>query len=144
LPLGVAWGRASWDVFKEVFAFGGELFLLNVGGQLLNASQVLILTRTLGLGAAAVWTIATKVFPLAFQLVSRILDFSSSAFGEMVVRGEREKLQRRFRDVFLLTASGAVFVGTGVAACNQSFIAAWTKGKIIWGAQNDLLLGLLL
>jgi len=144
LPSSQGWGRASWKTFKEVFMFGGDLFLLSLGYQLFNASQVVIISRTLGLSAAAVWTIATKIYPLAFQLVSRIFDFSSSAFGEMVVRGEGEGLQRRFRDVFLLTASGAIFVGAGVAVCNGTFLEVWTGGKILWGAQNDLLLGLLL
>lgn len=144
LPSGNAWGRTSWKAFKEVFMFGGDLFLLLLGSQLINASQVVIISRTLGLTTAAVWTIATKVYPLAYQVVSRIFDFSSSAFGEMVVRGEREGLQRRFRDVFLLTASGAVFVGAAVAVCNGSFIQVWTRGKIVWGAQNDVLLAVLL
>jgi O-antigen/teichoic acid export membrane protein len=139
-----AWGRANRKTFKEVFAFGGELFLLLLGSQLLNASQIIVITRSLGLSAAAVWTVATKVYPLAFQLVSRIFDFSSSAFGEMVVRGEQEGLRRRFRDVFLLTASAAVFVGAGVAVCNGSFLEVWTRGKIVWGIQNDVLLGSLL
>jgi len=144
LPPRNAWGRASWKAFKEIFLFGADLFLLLLGSQLVNASQVVIISRTLGLTAAAVWTIATKIYPLAFQLVSRVFDFSSSAFGEMVVRGEHEGLQRRFRDVFLLTASGAVFVGAAVAVCNGTFIEVWTRGKIVWEPYNDLLLGLLL
>jgi O-antigen/teichoic acid export membrane protein len=143
-PAANEWGRATWATFKEIFGFGWELFLLSVGLQLLNASQVVIISRKLGLTAAAVWAVATKVYPLAFQLVSRIFDFSSSAFAEMVARGEREKLQRRFRDVFLLSASSAVFSGAAVAVCNGSFVSAWTKGKISWAEHNNLLLGLLL
>lgn len=144
LPSGAGWGSASRKVFKEVFSFGGELFLLSIGSQLLNASQVIVITRTLGLTAAAVWTVATKIYPLALQLVCRIFDFSSSALGEMVVRGEQEGLRRRFRDVFLLTASAAVFVATGVAVCNGSFLEVWTGKRISWDSQNNLLLGGLL
>jgi O-antigen/teichoic acid export membrane protein len=137
-------GRANWKVFKEVFAFGSEVFALSVGWQLVSATQVVIVSRTLGLTAAAVWSVGTKVYPLAFQLVSKIFDFSSSAFSEMVVRGEKELLQRRFRDVFLLTTSTALFIGAGVAVCNGVFLQVWTRGEIAWEIQDDLLLGLLL
>src|SRR5262249_39061058 len=90
LPQRRAWGRPSWKVFKEVFAFANDLFLMTIGLQLLNASQVIIITRTLGLEMAAVWSVASKAFlQLAFQFVQRILDFSYGALGEMIVRNER-------------------------------------------------------
>jgi O-antigen/teichoic acid export membrane protein len=127
-PSADGWGKPSAKLFKEVFAFGKDLFLLGVGLQLLNASQVLIISRTLGLTAVTVWTIGTKTLILAQQVVARISDFSSSALGEMVVRGEQEKLERRFRDILVLTASAGVFVGASLAVCNGSFIAVWLKG----------------
>lgn len=138
------WGKASATVFKELFAYGGDLFLLSLGLQLLNASQIIIVTKTLGLSAAAAWAVATKSFVLGQQFVGRIFDFSGSALGEMVVRGERENLQRRFRDIVVLTTSVAVFAGAAIAVCNGSFIKVWTKVHIDWPWQNDVLMGLLL
>jgi O-antigen/teichoic acid export membrane protein len=132
------WGKPSLNIFKELFAFGKDLFLLSIGLQLINASQVVIITRTLGLTAAAVWTIATKTFLLAQQIVARISDFSSSALGEMVVRAERERLQRRFRELLTLTASVAVFAGASIAVCNGSFIAVWLKGGPHSFATSDI------
>src|SRR5207248_1496529 len=120
-PVAGEWGRLSAKIFKEVFDFGRDLFLLLVGVQLLNASQIVIITRTLGLTPATVWSFATRTFVLGYQVVSRIFDFSSSALGEMVVRREEERLRRRFREIFLLTASLAVFIGASVALCNGSF-----------------------
>src|SRR5437660_4340157 len=122
LPSRGNWGRPNYTVFKHLFSFGGELLLLSIGYQLANASQVIIVSRTLGLTAAAVWAIATKTFVLGQQVVLKIFSFSGSALGEMVVRGERETLKRRFRDVLLLTASFAVFVGVSIAICNGSFL----------------------
>ncbi len=122
------WPPPSPQVFREIFAFGKDLFLLSVGLQLLNASQGVIIARTLGLTAVAVWTIATKSFFLAQQVVARISDFSSSALGEMVVRGEGELLKRRFRELVVLTGSAAVLAGISLAVCNGSFIAVWLKG----------------
>lgn len=144
LPSKGCWGRPSRGIFDEIFAFARDMFLTLVGYQLLNASQLVVISRTLGLSAAAIWSVANKVFPVAFQGVSRILDFSGSAIAELHIRGERDKLRRRYADVLLLTASAAVFAGAAIAVCNSSFLIVWTKGEIAWPRRNDILLGLLL
>jgi O-antigen/teichoic acid export membrane protein len=144
LPARGCWGRPSRTVFGDLFAFARDMFLMVVGLQLLNASQLIVISRTLGLSAAAVWSVANKAVPVAFQGVSRIFDFSGSALGELHIRGERDKLRRRYADVLLLTASAAVFAGAALAVCNTSFMMVWTKGEISWPRRNDVLLGLLL
>jgi O-antigen/teichoic acid export membrane protein len=137
-PVGRGWGRPSSKIFAEIFAFGKDLFLLSVGLQLLNASQGVIIARTLGLTSVTVWAVATKSFLLAQQVVARISDFSSSALGEMVVRGERDRLKRRFRELLLLTGSAGVLVGLALALCNGSFIAVWLKGGSRVISENDV------
>lgn len=144
LPSRGNWGRPSRIIFKELFSFASDLVLLLIGLQLLNASQLIVISRTLGLSAAAVWAIANKAFPVAFQSVSRIFDFSGSALGELHIRGEQEKLRRRYADVLSLTASAAIFAGAALAICNSNFLVVWTKGAIAWPRRNDVLLGLLL
>lgn len=147
LPAKGKWGRPGMILFKELFRFGNELFLLTLGLQLLNASQVVIISRTLGLPTASVWGIATRTFLLAFQAVSRIFDFSAGALGEMIVRAERANLVRRYRDVMLLTASAGVFICVSIALCNSSFLSVWTsmsgKPPVSWNLQNDALMALL-
>ena len=147
MPAKGHWGSASMALFKELFRFGNELFLLTLGLQLLNASQVVIISRTLGLSAAGTWAIATRTFLLAFQAVSRIFDFSAGALGEMIVRSERANLLRRYRDVILLTATSGVFICVSVALCNPSFLEIWTSmsGRVAvsWELQNDVLMGVL-
>jgi O-antigen/teichoic acid export membrane protein len=144
LPARGCWGQPSRVVFFELFAFASDMFLTAVGLQLLNASQLVVISRTLGLSAAAVWAVANKAYPVAFQGVSRIFDFSGTALGELHIRGERDKLRRRYSDVLVLTASAAIFAGATMAVCNTSFMIIWTKGEIAWPRQNDVLLGLLL
>src|SRR5260221_12636265 len=97
-PPAGAWGRANRETFHELFSYGRELFLLSVGLQLVSASQIIVISRTLGFDAAAIWTIATKAFMLAQQIVYRPLDFSSAALSEMMAREERERRLARFRD----------------------------------------------
>lgn len=141
-PVG-ARGHFDPKVFRELFWFAHDLFVLNLGVQLVNASQIVIITRTLGLEAAAVWSVAMKGYMLAQQFVWRLWDYSANALSEMVVRAERPRLQQRFSELVVLTASISVFVGLGVAACNESLLAVWTRHRISWNPINDWLLPVL-
>ena len=143
LPPAGSWGRANWKTFHDLFSYGREIFLLTVGWQLVNASQVMVISRTLGLDAAAVWSIATKPFMMAQQVVNNLFNFSFSALAEMMVRKERDRLLTRFRDLLVISASLSMFAGMAVGLCNQSFMALWTKGLVSWNSSNDWLMSLL-
>ena len=144
MPPRGARGRVEAKVFKELFFFGGDLFILSLGLQLVSASQLVIISRTLGLEAAAVWAVATKGFTMAQQVVWRLWDSSWSTIAEMVVRNERARLQRRFSEIYLITASASVFVGLGVAVGNAALLETWTGGRIQWEPLNDVLMAVLL
>ena len=74
------------------------------------------------------------------MLVWRIFDFSTPALAEMMVRGERDRLLRRFREITVFSASLSVVAGALLAVCNGPFVWLWTGGKIHWSPVNDLLL----
>lgn len=137
------WGRPRMAIFRELFTFGKDMFLLALGWQLLSSSQVVMVTRLSGLDAAANWSICTKVFTLAQQVVWRLNDFSYGAFSEMFVRGETDRFRERFKDTLLLTASAAVFVGVIGAVCNSDFVHLWTGGRVGWHPINDAFMALL-
>ena len=135
------WGRPTWMAFRELLVFGRDAFLIAMGGQFMNASQTLLLTRLLGLDAAATWSVCTKAYLLLVQVIGRIFDYSSAALAEMIVRGERERLMRRFREIAALSVNLAVAAGVLLAVANSPFVQFWTSGKIGWPAWNDPLLG---
>jgi len=145
-PPAGTWGRASWKYFREMFSYGKDLFLVSVGNQIIVASQIMLITRRLGLEAATAWNIGTRTYTLLFQATMRIGVYSLPALSEMIVRGEEAKLKERFRDVVILSASLAAYVAISFALCNSAFVEVWTglsKGKTMyWPQQNDLLLGL--
>jgi len=143
-PPAGSWGRVSWSLFKELFKYGSDIFLMSVGYQLTSASQIMIISRTLGLKEAAVWTIATKVFLLLQQGVFQLWTFSANAISEMMVRQEWGRLRQRFHDIVVLTAASSVLVAGVMGACNASFLAVWTKDRIGWSVANDWLLAILL
>lgn len=134
------WGKPEWKTFKEVFFYGTDVFLVSIGLQLITASQAPVITRTLGLEAVAIWSVATKLFMLSQQLVYRLLDFSLAAFSEMIVRGEKARLQTRFRDLIILTGSASAALGVTMALCNRAFLSLWTHNRISWPIENDILM----
>jgi O-antigen/teichoic acid export membrane protein len=142
-PSAGAWGKANLKTFKELFNYGREVFMMSVGWQLVNASQMLVIGRTLGFDVAGIWSIATKPFTMAQQVVFRLLDYAGAGLAEMMVRQERERLLTRFRDVVIISASLAVWIGLAVALCNYDFLALWTKGEVSWGKTSDWLMGLM-
>jgi hypothetical protein len=134
-------GTVSVAAARDLFRFGGNLFFLSLGLVLLGSSQAPIIARVVGLDAAAVWGVATKVFTMAQQLVGRLLDASASALMEMVVRKERERLRTRFQDILAMTAALAMWAGTTAAVCNGPLLEVWTRGRISWPWTNDVLMG---
>lgn len=138
--------RGSYDphLFRELFHFGSGLFLMNLGSQLASASQVIVISRMLGMESAAVWAIATKIFTLAQQFVSRLLDSSAGGLAEMVVRGESGQLQKRFHDLVSISAVMAVMASATIALTNGTLIEIWTSGQITWAPWNNYLLACVL
>ena len=135
------WGRPRTSRFLQMLVLGRDMFLVNVGFQFVMASQTLIVTRVLGLEGAAIWSVCTKMFALALQLVWRLYDFSSTAFAEMFVRKEEEQLQRRFKGIVTVTASLAALAGVLFAVFNQPFVALWAGPQLAWDNINNVLLG---
>ena len=137
------WGVITWARFRELFAFGRDSFLMGIGWQFISASQTILLTRFLGLETAAIWSVCTRTYTVVIMLVSRIFDFSTPALTEMMVRGERDRLLRRFREITVFSAGLSLVAGTLLAVCNSPFVLLWTGGKIHWSPINDLLLAVL-
>lgn len=140
LPERGRWGRPAWRWFWELFSFGRDMFLFSVGNLLINCSQSILITRVAGLEAVAVWSVCTRVFVLATQMVNRIFDYASAALAEMMVRGERDRLFSRFKSMVVLSASLSVVAGVTFAVSNQAFVRWLTAGKIGWAGVNDWLL----
>lgn len=134
-------GRASWKIFREMFAYGKDVFLMGLGYQLTMASQTIIVSRVLGLEVAAAWAVGTKMFNLVIPLMSRPFGAALPGLFEMLARGETGRLRHRFKDMVVLTASLGAWLGVSFALCNSLFIHVWTSGKIAWSPLNDVLLG---
>ena len=130
----------SKSVFRNIYRLGLDTYLAVLGSQLIMASQTLVLSFAVGVTTAAVWSIATRPFLMAGQLVWRFFDSSMPALAEMMARREVARLQVRFEDLNKITGLLGVAAGAMLIAVNQPFLAIWTHGRIQWGLQNDILL----
>lgn len=135
------WGRPTVLLFKELFGFGRDVFLFSLGAQLVTASQAILLTRWLGLEAAAAWSVCTRAYALLMQVIYSFFDYSTSALAEMIVRKERERLLARFRTIDTLSINLGLVGGILFAVCNGPFVGVWTAGKIRWDPVNNWILG---
>jgi O-antigen/teichoic acid export membrane protein len=141
-PRADEWGRASREQFRELFRYGAEIFLINIGTQLIMSSQTVLVSRQLGLEAAALWSVMTKVFSLVSQLVWRSIGNAMPAFAEMQVRGEFDRLWHRYRGLFITANVFAGACAVLFAACNGPFVTIWTHGKFSWPPLDNVLLGI--
>lgn len=142
LPSRGGWGSASWSKFRDLFIYGKDVFWIALGVQMINASQTIVVTRVLGLDSAAVWSVCTRTYTVANQLVWRPFDSSSAMLSEMIARNEKGQLLHRFKGLVILTTSLGVLAAVMFALCNQPFMTLWTHGKIGWGRENDILLAI--
>jgi len=135
------WGRVTATQFRELFSYGADLFLLAIGTQLITSSQTILVSRQLGMDAAALWSVMTRAFSVVVQLVWRLIGNAMPAFGEMYARNEKERLWQRYRTLFVAVSVVAGAGGVLFAACNGPFVAVWTHGQFSWPGLNNALLG---
>ena len=112
--------------------------MLGIAAQIISASQIIMVSKFLGLEAAATWSVSTKVFQFAQQIVYRIFDFSEAAFSELIVRREIERFKQRYASIITLTASGAVLFAILGMAANAGLVRFWTGGRISWNFTCDV------
>lgn len=132
------WGPLKLLLLKEVAGLSRDFFVLAVAAQLTSATQLIMVSHFLGLGAAGVWSICTKGFSMAQHLVARLFESSSPALSEMVARGELARVQCRLANIVSLSAVVAGAFAVLGAAANRDFVFVWTGGKVTWNADNDL------
>jgi len=142
IPQASEWGKPTWKQFQEMFHYGLDVFLIAIGTQMIGSSQAVMIARTLGVEAAAVWSVSTRAFTLVCQLVWRVWTSAMPALAEMSERGELERLWRRYGTLF--KSSNALAIGAAIllGTLNDRFVEIWSGGRINWPSENNWLLGL--
>ena len=143
-PAAHHWGRPHWALFRKIFSFGQDVVCVSLGSQLVNASQIMILSRFAGLDVAATFAIGTKAYAMFQQFTGKIVDTSLPILTEMFVQGDMHKLNQRFVNVVSITAFLATLGAAILLAGNTAIVGFWTSGSIVWNTTYDALLAALL
>lgn len=138
------WNKPQWSIFKKIFRYGKDVFLVQVGNQLLNASQIMIISKFIGLGAAATYAIATKIYSMGMLFLGNPISTAGPGLTEIYVRGDKKNFISRYWDLYKITLAASTVIAVGISTGNSSFIAIWTKGEIQWHPICDAILGVLL
>ena len=143
-PAKGSWGSFQKVLFLRMIAFGRDVFLMQLGALLCSGSQILLVTKFLGLETAATFAIATKTLTMGQQVIGRILESAAPGLTELFVRGERERFTRRFYQMFSVSLFAATVLAVGLMGGNRNFVALWTHHSVIWSSTGDLLISLIL
>ena len=136
--------RTPWhsEMFKKLAVFGGGMFMLTLGNQLLNMTQMALVSKYLGLTYAAIWATAPKLFQVGFQIVGKLWDYRMPYMASLMDQKDSKPLIHECISVIHISSylAGA---GLGiVAAVNPNFLEIWTHHKIQWLHHNDIVLAL--
>jgi len=139
------WGRPNLLLFRKIFSFGHDVVWVAMGSQLVNASQIMILSRVLGLNAAATFAIGTKLLTMSQQLTGRIIESAAPGLTEMFVRADTARFNLRFSNIISVTAFLATVGAAALITENTFFVSFWTSGAVHWNLACDgLMSGLLI
>lgn len=138
------WGKISLAILKQNFSFGKDLLMINLGSQLINATQVMIIARCISLEAAATFAVSTKIYTMSMMLIANPVSVAGSGLTELYVRGEHTHFVRRYKDIIVLTLAVSTLAAIGIAAGNRAFVNLWTHGSIHWHWTGDLMLAILI
>jgi O-antigen/teichoic acid export membrane protein len=136
--------KGGWNapMFRKLASYGGGMFLLTLGTQLLTMTQTALVTKFLGLGTAAVWATAPKLFQVVLQMVSKLWDYRVPHLSSLMAGNQTALLTRNFCGLFRATAYiGGGALGT-VIALNPGFLSIWTHDAIHWAPMNNGLIAL--
>lgn len=138
------WGRFSAESFRQMFHFGKDNVIITVGTQLINASQIMILSRWISLEAATTFSVATKFYTMAMQLVGNPISSSSAGLTEIFVRGDKKLFTQRYWDLITIATAISTIAAVGLAIGNSCVVLLWTKKSIEWSWHHDVILAALI
>ena len=141
-PSRAEWSRPSKDIIREIAVFARDSFLQSLGQQLVNTLPMLLISRWMGLDAAAVWSVANKSYFILRQILGRPFQYGVSMIADVLSnKGERAMLARWMQMSQLMTAA-ALALYPICTAMNREFLSIWTHGTIGWSRWDDIACGI--
>jgi O-antigen/teichoic acid export membrane protein len=144
---GPNWFRVSlrgipWHHARELFGFSSAVFVICIAVQVAFMSQSLVITKILGLGAVASFTVCSRVPMLLMQLVWRPFDAFIPRWQIYWAKGQTEPLTKEFRRMVQLTIGLSALAMVCCFAMNRWFVFIFGKQDLYAGKLFDFFFAL--
>ncbi len=117
------------DDLKELLRESPTMLVSGVAYALMNHSQIMIATVTLGPVAAVSLSVTRKVVEFAKAVLDTISYASEGGFAHLIAEGNVDSLRKAIIDVdHRFWACASLLLG-GYIALNPSFVPLWTRGQ---------------
>ena len=126
-----------WHHARELFGFSSAVFLCGIAIQVAFMSQSLIITKILGLGAVAGFTVCSKVPMQLMQLIWRPFDAFSARWQIFWAKAETGILGVEFVRMLRVTIGLAMLTATFSLAMNRWFVFVFGKQSLYQGKAFD-------
>jgi hypothetical protein len=135
------WSRPSRVIIREITIYARDSFLQSIGQQIVNTLPMLLISRWMGLDAAAVWSVANRSFFILRQILGRPFQYGVSMMADLLAYKGHEAMLSRWMQMSQVMTACALALYPICSAINSEFLAMWTHGAIAWGRWNDVACG---
>ncbi|WP_018970646.1 lipopolysaccharide biosynthesis protein [Rubritalea marina] len=142
-PNKLRWRKPGRGGAMKMLSFSRDSFFVHCGSVLVTSCQLIIISKFVGIQAAATYAVASKLPSMGRDLISAPISAASQGMTELYVRGETKKFIVKYRQLIELTVIGSLMLSVAITSGNCSFVKIWTNGEIVWSTSGDLCLALL-
>jgi O-antigen/teichoic acid export membrane protein len=140
-PSRAEWRRPSKDIIREITLYARDSFLQSLGQQLVNTLPMLLISRWMGLDAAAVWSVANKYYYILRKILGRPFQYGVSMIADLLSNKGQKAMLARWMQMSQLMTAAALALYPICAAMNSKFLLIWTHGTIGWSRWDDVACG---
>lgn len=128
----------SSSEWTEIRNYSLSNFMIQMGGTVLVGLPQLLISRHVGLSAAGLWTVYTRVFGILRDMAFRPFGIAAPMLIDLFVKGNVERSVQRWSQVAQLVVAAAGLFFAVAAANNARFVQLWTGVGSEWGPALSL------
>lgn len=126
--------RAEWS---EIRNYSLSAFMIQIGGTVLTGLPQLLISRYIGLSAAGLWTVYTRVFNILRDIALRPFGIAVPMLIDLFVKGNVTRSVQRWSQTSQLVVAAAGLFFAVAAANNSRFVSLWTGVDSGWGFEMN-------
>ncbi len=123
--------RAEWS---EIRNYSLSAFAIQIGGTVLTGLPQLLISSYVGLSAAGLWTVYTRVFNILRDIAFRPFGIAVPVLIDLFVKGRVTRSVERWSQTSQLAVAAAGLFFAVAAANNSRFVCLWTGVDSGWGS----------